>query len=602
MLKDLLIQVHEMLSGLSSSDEELAKAENNLSAYLEALATERVSEEVSLDEVEEANRILREIRRERSRRIADIQSNDAQAKTPVNDSDRNNQNQIKRSPVLNPEDQVDPLRKFFQSSHDPEAESLMDQAEEAFYKGNYQSAISLYEKVLQLEPGWVRAQEHHSEAEDYLRTGNIPSVALPPEAGKAYGKAQSAARVFRYQVALNYLEDAFQVLQEAGVKRWREGEELRHDLENQMQAYEVYKEGLNQLSQGDLVGALSKVQTAASAVAIPEYIDKAAEIRSDLTTLNQIGDTIGISGQVSPEKLKETKANLERLQLKYGDIPQISRLSNRLELIIPVVKKSLLDAVQRAKNSAQTAPTLERARFFLNEGQSKLTLLQQLAGIDEDVQAAALELNNLDNDLNAYQDGIDRASQALAGGNRFLAFNTYRISKPVRERFPNDPAVLALKKKLIPFYGTTILGGLLLLAVVVTALWFSIRAIRNSVQASRLAKTPTLTYTSTVTLTPTITPTPTRTFTPTPDWSPTPSPTMTPTPIIFATVTRNLFVFSECYEGNKVGYINEGGSVELLPMRERRFDALFRECVLVEYRGTDSNIIGFVLINDLSIP
>jgi len=602
MLKDLLIQVHEMLSGLSSSDEELAKAENNLSAYLEALATERVSEEVSLDEVEEANRILREIRRERSRRIADIQSNDAQAKTPVNDSDRNNQNQIKRSPVLNPEDQVDPLRKFFQSSHDPEAESLMDQAEEAFYKGNYQSAISLYEKVLQLEPGWVRAQEHHSEAEDYLRTGNIPSVALPPEAGKAYGKAQSAARVFRYQVALNYLEDAFQVLQEAGVKRWREGEELRHDLENQMQAYEVYKEGLNQLSQGDLVGALSKVQTAASAVAIPEYIDKAAEIRLDLTTLNQIGDTIGISGQVSPEKLKETKANLERLQLKYGDIPQISRLSNRLELIIPVVKKSLLDAVQRAKNSAQTAPTLERARFFLNEGQSKLTLLQQLAGIDEDVQAAALELNNLDNDLNAYQDGIDRASQALAGGNRFLAFNTYRISKPVRERFPNDPAVLALKKKLIPFYGTTILGGLLLLAVVVTALWFSIRAISNSVQASRLAKTPTLTYTSTVTLTPTITPTPTRTFTPTPDWSPTPSPTMTPTPIIFATVTRNLFVFSECYEGNKVGYINEGGSVELLPMRERRFDALFRECVLVEYRGTDSNIIGFVLINDLSIP
>ena len=209
MLKDLLIQVHEMLSGLSSSDEELAKAENNLSAYLEALATERVSEEVSLDEVEEANRILREIRRERSRRIADIQSNDAQAKIPVNDSDRNKQNQIKRSPVLNPEDQVDPLRKFFQSSHDPEAESLMDQAEEAFYKGNYQSAISLYEKVLQLEPGWVRAQEHHSEAEDYLRTGNIPSVALPPEAGKAYGKAQSAARVFRYQVALNYLEDAF---------------------------------------------------------------------------------------------------------------------------------------------------------------------------------------------------------------------------------------------------------------------------------------------------------------------------------------------------------------------------------------------------------
>lgn len=607
MLKDLLIQVHDLLSGLSSSDDELSKAENNLSAYLEALATERVSEEVSMDELEEANRILREIRRERSRRLADIQSTDSQTLPAVNAQDRvklprNEQPQITRSPVLNPEDQVDPLHKFFQSSHDPEAETLMDQAEEAFYKGNYQSAISLYEKVLQLEPGWVRAQEHHDESEDYLRTGNIPSVALPPEAGKAYGKAQSAARVFRYQVALNYLEDAFQVLQEAGVKRWREGEELRHDLENQMQAYEVYKEGLNQLSQGDLVGALSKVQTAASAVAIPEYIDKAVEIRSDLASLNKIGDTIGISGQIPAEKLKDTKTDLERLQLKYGDIPQISRLANRLELITPVVKKSLLDTVQRVKNSAQTAPTLERARFFLNEGQAKLTLLQQLAGVDEEVQAVALDLVSLENDLNAQQDAIERASQAFSGSNRFLAFNAYRISKPVRDRFPNDPAVLALKKKLIPFYGISLLVALLLLAVGVAASWFSIRAISNSAQARRLALTPTATYTSTITLTPSITPTPTLTLTPTPDWSPTPSPTMTPTPIIYAEVTRNLFVYSECYEGSKVGYINVGGTVELLPMRERRFDTFNRECVLVEYRGTDSNIIGFVLMIDLVIP
>ena len=67
-----------------------------------------------------------------------------------------------------------------------------------------------------------------------MRTGNIPSVALPPEAGKAYGKAQSAARVFRYQTALDYLDEAFASLKESGINRWREGEELRQDLENQM--------------------------------------------------------------------------------------------------------------------------------------------------------------------------------------------------------------------------------------------------------------------------------------------------------------------------------------------------------------------------------
>ena len=240
MLLDLIRQANELLETSNPDDTALIEVENGLSTYLEALATERAVEQVSIDDVEEANRLLREIRRERTRRLAEEHISQTAPKLQIdeiNGSDKNDQVSLTKSPKLNPEDEIDPLKKFFQSRHDPEAEALMDQAEEAFYKGNYQSAISLYEKVLQLEPGWVRAQEHHNEAEDYLRTGNIPSVALPPEAGKAYGKAQSAARVFRYQIALTYLDEAFQHLLEAGIKRWREGEELRHDLENQMQAF-----------------------------------------------------------------------------------------------------------------------------------------------------------------------------------------------------------------------------------------------------------------------------------------------------------------------------------------------------------------------------
>ncbi len=604
MLKDLILQAGEVLGGSAPGDEELAQTENNLSAYLEALATERVSEEVSLDELEDANRMLREIRRERARRQADNQAGDA---PKVNNAEKNGNgkdySQLKRSPVLDPEDQVDPLRKFFQSSHDPEAENLMDQAEEAFYKGNYQAAIMLYEKVLQLEPGWIRAQEHHSEAEDYLRTGNIPSVALPPEAGKAYGKAQSAARVFRYQVALTYLEEAFEVLQESGVKRWREGEELRHDLENQMQAYEVYKEGLALLNQGDLVGALSKVQTAASAVAIPEYIDKASEIRSDLALLNEIGDTAGVSGQISPEKLAETKANLERMQMKYGDIPQVTRLRNRLDLIAPAAEKLLLDSIQRARNAAATAPTLARARQFLNEGQSKLNLLQQLVSVDDEVQTAASDLESLENELNGYQDSVERATHAFESGNRFFAFNTYRISKPVRQRFPNDPAILALKRKLLPFFATVILGGLLILALVIGGLYLSIRAINKAAEERRLALTPTATLTPTITLTPTETLTPTLTLTATPDWSPTPTKTLTPTPIIYAEAIRNIYARNGCYEGFTAnGRIPEGSTVTLLPMKERFFDSFNRECLLVEHRGEGFATIGYVLLVDLVIP
>lgn len=604
MLKDLLIQVQVIVEGKSTSNEELAQSENQLSSYLEALATERVSEDIDIEDLEEANRLLREIRRERGRRLADTQVDIPDKNIDKNlDLTDNASPQLVRSPDLNPDDNIDPLRKFFQSSHDPEAESMMDQAEEAFYKGSYQAAISLYEKVLLFEPGWIRAQEHRSEAEDYLRTGNIPSVALPPDAGKAYGKAQSAARVFRYQVALNYIEEAFQILQESGIKRWREGEELRHDLENQMQADEVYKEGLSQLGQGDLMSALSKIQTAASAVAIPEYIDKAAEIRNDLAILNEIGDTLGMGGQVSPDKLAETKSNLERLHLKYGDVPQVTRLVNRLDLIVPTTKKTMLESIQRTVSSAESAPTLDRAREFMREGREKLSLLQKLAGFDTEIQAVSSQLDRLEVDLNGYQDSLDRAGKALSSGNRFLAFTTNRILKPVRLKFPQDPTVIELHRKLTPFYLVIVVLGILVISIVAISLRLGIRSMKQAAEERRLALTPTITNTPTLTLTPTITLTPTLTLTPTPDWTATPTMTFTPTPIVYAEAIRNIFARNGCYEGFTAnGRIPEGSTVTLLPMQDRMFDNFNRECLLVEHRGEGFAIIGYVLLVDLIIP
>lgn len=245
MLKDLILRAKHVLDQPQPTDQDLVEAENALSAYLEAMATERISEPVDFTDLEHANRLLREIRRERSRRLAQEQQDTAQQPSEeVEEQPTGQEARVRVSPQLGEDDTYDPLRKFLSSSHDPEAEALMDSAEQAFYAGNYQKAIPLFENVLQIEPGWSRAQEHRDEAEEFLRTGNIPSVALPPEAGKAYGKAQSAARVFRYQTALDYLEEAFESLQESGINRWREGEELRQDLENQMQANEVFQEGL----------------------------------------------------------------------------------------------------------------------------------------------------------------------------------------------------------------------------------------------------------------------------------------------------------------------------------------------------------------------
>jgi len=631
MINDLIEMAHRILSNASPSDDELSQVETELSTFLEALATNRIGDAVSVDQLEEANRLLREVRREKARRQAGQPaqtSSQPTAETPAptpsatpvqpTESSESIFQSTSTPPTAKASDQTpltrtnlgaelnagidnDPLRRFFQSSHDPEAERMMDEAEEAFYKGNYQAAIPLYEKVIQMEPAWTRAQEHHSEAEEYLRSGNIPSVALPPEAGKAYGKAQSAARVFRYQVALNYLDEAFDHLQEAGIKRWREGEELRHDLENQMQAYDVYKEGLNLLSQGELVSALGKIQTAASAVAIPEYIDKANEVRQDIGLLNDVSDTVSLSGKIPPAKLADARTKLERIRMKYGEVPQLGRLRNRLDLLIPATIQNLLENTQRLKQEAAEAPTASLARQKVDAARENLDLLRQLDAYDSQSLSLENEISTLETEIHASEDAMTRAEEALKTGNKFFALDAVKISAKARKRFPQDPKILELKRS---FLLTYIIGGLAaLLALVVVGLLISAaaRGISASVYERNLARTPTATYTATITLTPTVTQTPTITPTLTPDYSPTPTYTITPTPVVSVVTLREVWARSDCYDNFiSTGRIPEGTSLTLLPMSERRFDTFNRECILVEFRSGDYAIIGYVLMADVT--
>lgn len=626
MINDLIDKALSVLSNASPSDDDLSLVESQLSTLLEAHATNRLGDDISVDELEEANRLLREIRREKSRRLAGqpapisseptiTPATSATPAVPTGESifqSATSPQSAKKADVppltrtnlgaeLNSGIDSDPLRRFFQSAHDPEAERMMDEAEEAFYKGNYQVAIPLYEKVIQMEPGWTRAQEHHSEAEEYLRSGNIPSVALPPEAGKAYGKAQSAARVFRYKVALDYLDEAFDHLQEAGIKRWREGEELRHDLENQMQAYDVYKEGLNLLSQGELVSALGKIQTAASAVAIPEYIDKASEVRQDIGLLNDVSDTVSLSGKIPPAKLADARTKLERIRMKYGEVNQLSRLRNRLDLLIPATIQNLLENTQRLKLEAAEAPTASLARQKVDAARENLDLLRQLDAYDSQSLLLENEISTLETEIHANEDAMTRAEEAMKAGNKFFALDALKISAKPRKRFPQDPKILELKRGFLPTY---IIGGLAaLIALIVIGLLISVafRGISNAAYERNLARTPTMTPTPTITLTPTITPTATITPTPTPDYSPTPTYTVTPTPIVVVQTLREVWARSDCYDSfRSTGRIPVGTTLNLLPMAERRFDTFNRECILVEFRTGDFAIIGYVLMADVT--
>ncbi len=605
MLTDLIINAKDVLSQTQPSEEALKEVENALSAYLEALATERVSAPVDITELEHAHRLLREVRRERARRLAEAQAQPAPEEPAPQPAEVKPQpvTAPNISPQLGEDDAYDPLRKFLTSSHDPEAEALMDSAEEAFYAGNYQKAIPLYEKVLGIEPAWSRAQEHRDEAEEFLRSGNIPSVALPPEAGKAFGKAQSAARVFRYQTALDYLDEAFASLKESGINRWREGEELRQDLENQMQAHEVYQEGLSLIGRGDLQGGLAKIQTAASAVALPEYVDKAAEIRADLSTLDEIADVVNLSGTIPPGKLAEARQKLDRLSVKYGEIAQVSRLRNRVEAILPNVVATLTEDIQRLVRQAESATTLKTAQEAYTQAAHSLTTLQILQPEHPLRRDLENEISEAQAHLAALKESLEQAYESLKGENRFFPRNAFLISKQVRSRFPQDPEVLDLKRRLRWYHVTVYGGGAIAGIILFLALWFGGRGIAGAVRQRQLALTPSPTITASITPTSTIIPTPTETPTPAPTFTETPFYTQTPTPIITGTALRNLFARQSCYEAYPAtGRIPEGGVVTLISLPNRVFDDLNRECVLVEYRTETTNVIGYVLMIDLSFP
>ena len=65
---------------------------------------------------------------------------------------------------------------------------------------------------------------------------------------------------------------------------------------------------------------------------------------------------------------------------------------------------------------------------------------------------------------------------------------------------------------------------------------------------------------------------------------------------------RDVYARSDCYAGYKsTGLIPQGTTLTLLPMAERRFDEFNRECVLVEFRGSDFAIIGYVLMADVTV-
>jgi tetratricopeptide (TPR) repeat protein len=479
--------------------------------------------------------------------------------------------------------------------HHPQAENSMTEAEKLFYGGRYSEAIKYYDQVLQIEPDWDRARQHRSESENYLRTGYIPSVALPAEAATAFGKAQSAARLGRYQEAMNLLNKAQANLREMGIQRWQEGQEFEQKLQQNIDAEIVYEEGVKLFAQGQFDEGIDRVEMAARATALPRYNDRVQAMRQVKEHLRQISEILNISSP-NAKAVARAKNLLDGMILEYGENPALARLHTRLDTVIPKVLEPLKDQARALKSQAERAQTMEAAQGKVTQARQVLEQARSLGPADDDLEPLQDELDRLAREIQRYQEELQQANVVL-NTNRSWPSNAARMSQEVRARYPNDPGVIELNRALSSYHNTLTGikagGGFIGLIIIGLILWLG----ANQVQAYIVSLTPTATPTMTATATPTRTASPTATSTPTPE--PTRPPTITPTPMVGYTA-RTVWARAGCYEGfNALLRIPEGSEVRFLPS-ERQFDNFNRECLLVQYQGPQSSVIGWILIADLA--
>ena len=480
--------------------------------------------------------------------------------------------------------------------HSPAAEGHMEVAEKLFYSGRYAEAIQLFDRVLQLEPNWERATQHRSEAENYLRTGYIPVVALPADAASAYGKAQSAARVGRYADALTLLEKAQTLMRDLGIQRWQEGQEFAQKLQESIDAENVYEEGLAFFSQGQIDQAIEKVEAAARATGLPKYADKATSLRQVKDNSRSIVETLN-QAVIEPQAASQAKASLDTLIAEHGANPAFDRLLERFKTVVPRVVEPLKEQTRSLKNQAERAATLEEALYLARQAKGSLDQIRNLEGVDESLDRLGNEIDGLQRLIQKYDNDLQAAGRAYESRPNW-PIEAARISAEVLERFPNDPGVSRLKRnlqsyrwKLLGIRAAGVLVGIILLILV--GMWGVGRF-----RAFLVSLTPTATPTAT--LTPTLTPTSTLTPTMTPTATQTPTPTLTPTPLVVY-AQRDMWARNGCYENfTAIGRIPARATLRLLPS-ERRFDDLSRECILVEYQREGGAVIGWVLTADIGI-
>jgi len=153
-------------------------------------------------------------------------------------------------------------------------------ADDAYYGGEYERAIALYQRVLKLDPENTRAKDHIAKAEIKRITG-ASSSNLPRAAEQYYRRARSFIAARDVVTAINLLTAAIEAAEGKGMK-YPEAEDALNNMQNLLTADEFWQKAKTALSENKWKEAVELYNKSLLLDPTNELIKKESESLQDL--------------------------------------------------------------------------------------------------------------------------------------------------------------------------------------------------------------------------------------------------------------------------------------------------------------------------------
>lgn len=377
--------------------------------------------------------------------------------------------------------------------HDQQAKSLMNEADDFYWKGKWREAYDAYREVLRIEPSWLRAQDYFQKAKyNYENNVGIPKTAIPDEVKTYYSRAESALSRWELDQARKFLNVAKEGMSKSSLGRWDELEDFSLRLENYLDihnrfveavsfadeqidtaidilamAYEqtrrplyatkldelkkrkyqlTFEKALDEFRKGNLELAIEKAESNGS-VEEYDYREQLNEWHNLKKEIIEIRATLAMKS-IDVAAFCRAKLKLKYYIAKYGENPAFTSVDKLLDVKQSVVEEfsenQITYLIQKAKNSN----SIEGAIVNAYEAQTLLKELQDADCLNERLLKFRNEISELIYRLEENDNLLSQVRMSLQNPNKELS-DVQRLFERVKTEFPSDPKVLDLSSKFL---------------------------------------------------------------------------------------------------------------------------------------------------------